>query len=788
MAEPHPDPAHERQPGRGALRIFFGACPGVGKTAAMLAAAQAQREQGVDVAIAVVETHGRAETAALVRGLSVIALRQVEHRGHSLPELDLDAVLARRPALVLVDELAHANAPGVRHAKRWQDVAALRDAGIAVWTTMNVQHLESLSDAVSGITGIRVRETVPDRVFDEAEEVVLVDLAPDALLQRLADGKVWLGEQAGRAAGSFFRKGNLLALRDLALRRAADRAGAGLPGGAASSAARGQAGGQTPSSRIAKGLASGLTPSPRGARHEGHFPAADSPATRIPWRASAFSALLCLAVTLACAPFAGVLELTNIVMLYLLAVLVAALQWGRGPAVLAAFLSVGAFDFVFVPPRFTFAVGDMRYLVTFAVMLVVALVIGQLTAGLTRHARLASAREDRVRALYEMSRELSAALLPEQIAAIGASVLQAEFGARAIFLLAGVDAEGRDRLPVPPEALAAGVDASVAEWAWTHGEEAGAGTATLPGSPLRYVPLKAPMRVRGVVALALPGPAALEGPEQRRLLETLASLLAIALERIHYVDVARETTVQMESERLRSALLGAISHDLRTPLAALAGMADSLQLTPPALVPAHAEIARALREGALRMNSLVNKLLDMARLQSGRVDLNLQWQPLEEVVGSALRGLSSLLDGQHPVKVSLPPALPLLRIDAVLIERVLANLIENAAKYTPAGSGIEIGASLLPESVEVRVDDEGPGLPRGRERLIFEKFERGRKESATPGVGLGLAICRAIVEAHGGTIRGETRPQGGARFAFTLPRGRPPEIPASEGEIEPDGQ
>ena len=497
------------------------------------------------------------------------------------------------------------------------------------------------------------------------------------------------------------------------------------------------------------------------------------------WLAYAKSVAVCAAVIAATAPLLHVLEPSNIVMLLLLAVVFSALRHGRGPAVLAAFVSVAAFDFFDVAPRFTFAVGDVQYLVTFAVMLIVALVIGQLTAGLTAQARVATLREGRVRALYELSRDLAAALTPEQIVEIGTRTLQAGFEARAVFLLL----DGDDRL-VAPEG--SGVDVVLAQRALAQGEAAGQGTGVAPASPMRYVPLKAPMRVRGVVALALRDPRRLELPEQRRLLDTFASLLAIALERIHYVDVAQRTTLQVETERLRSALLGAISHDLRTPLAALAGMADSLQLTPPALAPAHAGIAQSLREAAVRMNALVNNLLDMARLESG-VALDLQWQPLEEVVGSALRSLGALSAGRHPIRVALPPDLPLLRFDAVLIERVLANLLENAAKYTPAGSAIGVGAAVAGGVVQVWVADEGPGLPAGREALIFEKFERGRRESATPGVGLGLAICRAIVTAHGGTIRGENRPEGGARFVFTLPRGEPPRIAEPADDVDNAG-
>jgi two-component system, OmpR family, sensor histidine kinase KdpD len=899
MNDDRPDPddllaqAHEaeRAARRGHLKIFFGAAAGVGKTCAMLAQALAQREQGVDVVIGVVETHGRADTAALVGATPVIARRDVAHHGRTLPEFDLDAVLQRRPALVLVDELAHSNVAGSRHPKRWQDVEELLANGIDVWTTMNVQHLESLNDVVNAVAGVRVWETVPDHVFDDADDVVLVDLPPDELLQRLQEGKVYIAPQAERAASNFFRKGNLLALRELALRRTADRVDTDMlsyrrglksvavwpareallacvgPGGQGEKLVRAaarlaaQLGApwhavyvETPAlQRLPRArreqilrvlaLAQDLgartatlasdAPAPALARYAREhnlmrvvlgrrggpkawwrrdmatllaaaasdlelvqvaLPVRETAATaadlaarivgddggrRRDWRAYAKSVAVCGAVIAATAPLLHVLEKSNIVMLLLLAVVFSALRHGRGPAVLAAFVSVAAFDFFDVAPRFTFAVSDVQYLVTFAVMLIVALVIGQLTAGLTYQARVATLREDRVRALYELSRDLAAALMPEQIVEIGTRVLQAEFEARAVFLLL----DGDDRLVVAPDS---GADASLANWALAHAEAAGQGTGTLPASAMLYVPLKAPMRVRGVVALALRNPQRLNVPEQRRLLDTFASLLAIALERIHYVDVAQRTTVQMESERLRNALLGAISHDLRTPLAALAGMADSLQLTAPPLAPAHAEIARSLREAALRMNALVNNLLDMARLESGRIALNRQWQPLEEVVGSALRSLGALFAGRHPIKVALPADLPLLQFDAVLIERVLANLLENAAKYTPAGSAITVGAAATLQSVEVWVADEGPGLPPGREELIFEKFERGRKESATPGVGLGLAICRAIVAAHGGTIRGETiaPPQRGARFVFTLPRGEPPRIdePADDAD------
>jgi two-component system sensor histidine kinase KdpD len=454
-----------------------------------------------------------------------------------------------------------------------------------------------------------------------------------------------------------------------------------------------------------------------------------------------------------------------------------AVRFGRGPAVLAAFVSVGAFDFFYVPPRFSFSVSDAQYLLTFAVMLVVALVIGQMTAGLKFQARVATLREERMSALYAMSRDLSGALMPEQIAEIAARFVKSEFEARSALLVA--DELDRMTTPVTLPDLPNGIDIGIAQWAFEHGEAAGQGTNTLAASPLLYVPLKAPMRMRGVLAIETAASLRLAAPEQRRLLDTCASLLAISLERIHYVDVAQSTTVQMESERLRHSLLAAISHDLRTPLAALVGMAESLAMMQLPPGSREREMTHRMRDAALRMNSLVSNLLDMARLQSGQVQLNRQWQPLEEVIGSALNAMSGALDTRR-VQVSLPDDLPMVNIDATLIERVLCNLLENSVKYAPPDGSIRIAAQAAGEQVSLTVDDDGPGLPKGREEVIFQMFERGRKESATPGVGLGLAICRAIVEAHGGTIRGETRQAGGARFIIELPRGTPPTLAVIE--------
>ena len=896
MTEDRPDPdellsrinAEEARARRGKLRIFFGASAGVGKTYAMLSAGQQLRAQGADVVIGVVETHGRAETEALVQGLECLPLREIPYKDRVLREFDLDAALARKPALMLVDELAHSNVTGSRHPKRWQDVEELLTAGIDVYSTINVQHLETLNDVVGGITGVRVWEMVPDRVFDAADEVVLVDLPPDELLQRLKDGKVYLAHQAERAIRNFFRKGNLIALRELALRRTADRVdsqmlkyrrdqsvatvwqtresmlaciGPNDDGDRIIRATARMAGRidvqwhvvyvETPAlqrlsdkkrqtilkvlkaaqdmgaetvtlsgsdaaativdyarshnlSRLVMGhglsrlwkpwqrpfservcrLAPDLDVIQVGredgrGNHEPKKNIADDLRERLtaPWQSYVKSILVCAAMTLAISPLRDVLDLANIVMLFLLGVVIVALRYGRGPAVLASVVSVAAFDFFFVPPRLSFAVSDVQYLLTFAVMLVVGLAIGQLTAGLRYQARVATQREGRMRALFEMARDLSGALMPEQIAEICDRFVEIGFGAKGVIILA--DEQNRLQAPLVVAKGAPMVDPGIAQWAYDHGKAAGSGTDTLPGSPILYLPLKAPMRIRGVLALELRNTSRLIIPEQRRLLDTFASLIAIALERVHYVDVAQSTTVQMESERLRNSILSALSHDLRTPIAALVGLADTLTLTSPPLSDRQKETANAIREGALRMNALVNNLLDMVRLQAHEIKLKHEWQPLEEVVGSALKVSAALL-GNHAIEVNLPADLPLLEFDAVLIERVLCNLLENAAKYTLPGCHILIAAKTKNDVAEISVEDNGPGLPPGEEEEIFRKFSRGQKESAIPGVGLGLAICKAVVEAHRGKIWAEPRDGGGARFVFTLPLGNPPSLDGIE--------
>lgn len=476
------------------------------------------------------------------------------------------------------------------------------------------------------------------------------------------------------------------------------------------------------------------------------------------WRGYLEAALACVATSALGFPLLQVLEPTNIAMLFLLAVVAVAWRHGRGPAVLAAVLGVALFDVLFVAPRFSFAVSDAQYLVTFGVMLLVGLLIGQLMAGLRAHAQAAGEREQRMAGLYAMARELSGALQPQQVAEIGAHFMQTQLGLRSALLVPAPEG-GLQALP----GAQTEVDAGLAQWAFDQASPAGPGTATLPGAACLVLPLKAPMGLRGLLAVAVGGQAPAD--EARQLLLACASLLALSLERIHYVEVAQATTLQIESERLRNSLLSAISHDLRTPLAGLVGLADTLQ--------GDAAQAAAIRASARRMAALVDNLLDMARLQAGGVQLRRAWMPLDEVIGSALAACAAPLAGR-PVAVDLPDDLPLLHLDPVLFERVLVNLFENAAKYTPPGSGLRVHAQTRPAEVLLMVDDHGPGLPPGQEARLFEKFERGQKESATPGVGLGLAICRAIVQAHGGRISAGHHGQG-ARFTVVLPRGTPPQ-------------
>ncbi|MGI4859886.1 MAG: DUF4118 domain-containing protein [Janthinobacterium lividum] len=923
MARPDPDALLDRiqrdeeKRRRGRLKVFFGASAGVGKTFAMLQAGHRRVAEGDDVVVGVVETHGRKETRALLDGLETVPLRDHPHRGRAFPDLDLDAALARQPGVILIDELAHSNVSGTRHAKRWQDVYELLEAGIDVYTTVNVQHLESLNDIVGQITGVRVRETVPDRVFDLADEVALVDVSVEELLERLRDGKVYLPQQAARAVGHFFRKGNLIALRELALRRTADRVDAQMreyradqridrlwqarerlavcigPGDQSATLVRAAArlaaslkadwlavyvetpalqrrpdaarkrtldalklaaelGAETATlegadaaatlvayarmrnvSRLVAGkstrhpwakrlrppfadrlavmagdfdllsIAHSRTDHPSGPVRTTLFATAAAGEPRPGPAAYGAASLIAAAVSALAFAVSDHVDLANLVMLYLLGVVFAAFRLGRGPGVYLSFLSVAAFDFFFVQPRLSFAISDTQYLLTFAVMLTTSLTISHLTSRLRYQARGASRRERRTAAMYAMVRELGAALTDAQIIEIATRHVSEVFGARmAILLPDGMDrvrpkiAEPDPATALPPEAL--GLD--VAQWVYEQQQAAGRGTDTLPASAAYYLPLKAPMRTRGVLAVLTARRDELAIPEQQRLIETFAAQIALALERVHYVEISRDALVGMESERLRNTLLAAISHDLRTPLTAIVGLAavlaEGLRQTSVPGTPSseQAELAEAVHDESLQMVGLVNNLLDMARLQAGGVRLDRQWSMLEEVVGAALAVCRRVL-GSRRVTVRIPATLPLVKLDAVLMERLLVNVLENACKYADPGTALAIDAGYAAQSVEessgaflkVAVNDLGPGLTPGTETAIFEKFARGDKESAKPGVGLGLAICRAIIDAHGGRIGACNRRDAGGRvigasFWFTLPanetapQGAPPEM------------
>jgi two-component system sensor histidine kinase KdpD len=495
-------------------------------------------------------------------------------------------------------------------------------------------------------------------------------------------------------------------------------------------------------------------------------------------------------ITLACTAIAwlmhGTFALANLIMVYLVGVVYVAVRHGRGPSVMASFLSVVVFDFCFVPPRFSFAVSDTQYVVTFAVMLLVGLVISRLTTGVRSQARVAGYRERRAASLYDLSRTLVSSHDEHEIISMAVRRIAEEFQSPSVILLP--DADGRIRYPkgrVTDTALR-GADLSVAQWVFDHNEVAGLGTDTLPGASATYFPITGPSGTIGVLAIRAVNLRRIFLPEQQRLLETFLAQTAQAVERVRLAERAKKTEVQVAAESLRNALLSAISHDLRTPLAAIVGSASALAEDRGQLAPeARRELSRAVHDEAQRMASLTSNILDMARLEAGAVSLNRQWQPLEEIVGAALNRLQRRLEGRQ-VKVVLPDDLPLVWVDGSLIEQVLVNILENAVKYTPADSPIDITARMVPHggSLEVSIADRGPGIPPGEADRLFEKFYRARadRERAQSGVGLGLTICRAVMAAHGGEIRAENRPGGGANFIFALPLD---EVPP---EVEPEAE
>lgn len=862
---------------RGALKIFFGYAAGVGKTYTMLESAHQARAAGREVVVGYVEPHARPATQALVAGLELLPAKSMGYRNVSLQEFDVDAALARDPELILVDELAHTNAEGSRHEKRWQDIEELLEAGIDVWTTLNVQHIESLNDVIGKITGIVVRETVPDRVFDAADDLELIDVTPEELLARLEAGKIYLPEQARRAIQSFFQKSNLTALRELSLRQAARRVhtdvesarrakasdktwatsdrllvcvgpspttarvirtakrmaaaldatwiavSVDLTGAPASSPTQQQiaqhfrlaerlgaetvtlAGQQFTStildyarSRNVTKILIGKTNQPRWKRllfgtvvdevleqsgdidlyvihgEEERQERAVKPIARRPVAYLSYlgSALLIGVV--------GVLAYlmrrwhladaeANTVMLFLAAVAWSAFQWGRGPAILASLLAVVVFDFFFVPPFYTFAVADAQYVLTFAVMLAIGIVISTLTSRLRAQVTNARERERRTAALYELGKQLGSLY--------GDLFLVASAGERIADVLGAEVAIYLARSSGTPE-LAYGQKSSigehpmslpVAQWVIEHEQIAGAGTNTLPSANALFVPLLGIERVRGAIAIRSAEQASLLDPTQRRMIEACASQLAIALERDQLAIEAADARIKAEAEQVRSSLLSSVSHDLKTPLAAIAGASSSLLEANSIDETTRRQLLETVAEEASRLNRLLENILQMSKLDAGAAIPSKQWHVLEEIVGSALHRVRRQLDPRE-VTVRLPANLPLLSVDGLLIEQLLVNLLENAARYTPATAQILIRADVDGKFVRIAIADNGPGIPAGSLERIFDKFFRASPQADSGrGSGLGLAICRAIAKAHGGNITAANRPGGGAEFIVQLP-------------------
>jgi len=871
---------------RGRLKIFFGACAGVGKTYALLNNAQTLHAQGIDLVVGIVETHGRRDTAELLKNLEILPLKNIEYREKIFKEFDLDAALARKPALILIDELAHSDIKGSRHEKRWQDIEELLNAGIDVHTTVNVQHLESLSDVVTQITGVRVSETFPDHVFENADEVTLVDLPPEELLQRLKEGKVYVEEQTPQAIQNFFRKGNLIALRELALRRMADRVDVQMLEyredqsiqrvwqtkerllvcvgpqensekiirNAARLAANLRADWfavyvETPHlqklskirrDQILKNLKLAEELGAETATIAGTDRASllanyahNNNITKIivgrspraPWllfwkkslseqlaelatdidiyvvgqeapikRPFTFkttasglefesprrkSYLGYLGAILSCAVitcislglfyYLGFME-ADIVMLYLLSITFTAIYFGLAPSVFASFISVFAFDFFFVPPSLSFTVEHPQSLVTFAIMFLVGIIISNLTSNLRYQAKIATYREQRTQTVYALSKELSAALSIAQIIEIASRHLSTIFQVKVMVLLPDAHEKMHPKLAYIDPAISIIVpDLGIAQWAYDNAKSAGWSTATLPASPVLYLPLRGPMNVRGVLAIAPQNLQRTFLPEQQRLLETFAAQIALALERVHFAEAAKNALLSMEAERLRNILLSVISRDLRSPLNDILNLSNALFSKPPAYADKTLqELAKTLPEKTQLVNSLINNLLDMARLQVDGMTLNKQLNNFAKLLQTILQGHAYLLQN-HKIITHVPKDSTTFYFDAALMERVLSNLLENAGKYTPVGSEIIITLERRDTELWITIEDNGPGLPPEMEEEIFGKFTRGEQHQAIPGAGLGLAVCRAIIEAHEGRIHAENRPQGGAKFIFWIP-------------------
>jgi two-component system, OmpR family, sensor histidine kinase KdpD len=876
---------------RGKLKIYCGFAAGVGKTYAMLKDARTVAATGTDLACGYIEPHGRSETEALLDGQELLSCRTVTYRGVTLREFDLDGALMRKPTLILVDELAHTNAPGSRHAKRWQDVEELLDAGINVWTTLNVQHLESLNDVVAQITSVVVRETLPDSVFDQADELELVDLPPDELLERLREGKVYIPEQAKQAMQRFFKKANLIALREIAMRRTADRISTQVQ-----TARLGETRTQTwptnerllvcigPSPTSAKVIRTATRMAAamhaqwiavhveipdmqqmdeQAQRHlAAHMRLAEQlgaetvtltgqdvvaeiidyaqscNVTKIVigktgqtqwyrvWRRSLVDRLIARSGDIDVYVIRGVEDQTpvgnptitpsidyrgyiqatavmvaatavawafhrvglsdaDLIMSLLLGVVYVAARLGRGPAIYASVVAVLLFNFLFTHPYLTFTVTDTKYIFTFGVMFVIGIMISTLTSRIKDQAELSRRRERHTEALYRLSRRLTGTLGIHQLVAVAEEQLSEIFGGEVVIFLPNDQQTLRPTLPYRRAFAESPNEVAVASWVYQRGRLAGVGTDTLPNAQALYLPLVGPEGTVGVLAIRPSQAERLATPEQRQLLETFASQIALALERDRLAEEAQRVLAQAQAEKLRSALLSSVSHDLRTPLAAIAGASSSLLTSSSLDDKTRRELLQMVYEEAERLSRLVENLLYMTRVESGHMTVHKQWQPLEEVIGTALERLSRHLS-THPVHVEMASDFPFVPFDGILLEQVLMNLLDNATKYAPAGTPIDILARIDAGEALVQVADRGPGLAAEDLGHVFEKFYRGAHtpSTASRGAGLGLAICRAIIQAHGGHIWAENRPGGGACFLFTLPlEGSPPTVETDGSKV-----
>lgn len=880
---------------RGRLKVFLGAAPGVGKTFEMLATAQAKRREGIDIVIGDVETHGRRETEALVHGLETIKRARIAYKGRFLEEMDLDAILARKPKLVIVDELAHTNAPGSRHPKRYLDVEELLGAGIDVYTAVNIQHLESLNDVVAQVTGIRVQETVPDSLLDRADEVELVDLTPEDLIQRLKEGKVYIPQQAERAIRNYFKPGNLTALRELALRRTAQRVDEqmrtymqahAIPGPWAASdrvlvcvnEERGcksvvryakrvadrlrapwtaihietsrslrlseaerdriaaalrvaeRLGGEAttvPGQDVAASLvefarANNVThiviakshrtrwsellhgsvthrlirlageisvhviAEPRiseiAARETGRVEQASAGKANAGGYAGSFLLVAAaLAIGLGLRQF---MVVSNISLAFLTSVLASAVLYGRGPALFACLLSVLAYNFFFLPPLYTFTIADPENVVALFFFLIVAVIASNLAVRVRSEAVSARRRAKVTEDLYLFSRKLAVAVSLDDLLWATSYQIASMLKVRVVLMLpAGEDIDVR--AGYPPEDFLDEADIAAAKWCWQNNRPAGRGADTLPGAKRLFLPMRTGRGAIGVIGLdsdhddgdrSKP----ILTPEQHRLLDALADQAALAIERINLAEDVERAKLVAETERLRSALLTSISHDLRTPLASILGSASSLKTLRDSLdAAAQGELVGTIMDEAERLNRFIGNLLDMTRLEAGAFVPSNDLVDLSDVIGSTLARAGKIL-ARHEVRLDLVPDLPLLRFDPVLFEQILFNLFDNAAKYTPAGSVIQLRARRNGGVVRLDVMDEGPGIPLGDLERIFDKFHRVHAvDRRRPGTGLGLAICRGFIEALGGTITAANRAdRSGAVFTLTLP------IPAEESSLE----